>query len=50
MFQPIQPFDKAEILIVPEASGVYIIYDLAGPIYVGRSAVNIRRHLLAHFE
>ena len=50
MFQPIMPFEKAEVLLVPEASGVYIVYDLAGPIYVGRSALNIRRRLLTHLE
>jgi hypothetical protein len=34
---------------VPRRSGVYIIYDLAGPIYVGRSSVDIRRRLQSHF-
>jgi hypothetical protein len=29
---------------------VYIIYDLAGPIYVGRSAVDIHSRLQSHFD
>lgn len=35
---------------VPSQAGVYIIYDLAGPIYVGRSRVSVRDRLIAHFK
>jgi hypothetical protein len=42
------PFDSAHVLAVPRAAGVYIIYDLAGPIYVGRSSVDIHRRLHSH--
>ncbi len=44
------PFDRASIKGVPRAAGVYIIYDLAGPIYVGRSRLDIRRRLESHFD
>lgn len=44
------PFDYVQIDKVPHSSGVYIIFDLAGPIYVGRSRVDIRRRLLSHFN
>ena len=43
-------FDRANIDAVPRCSGVYIIYDLAGPIYAGRSRVDIRRRLQSHFD
>lgn len=44
------PFDRVNINAVPPSSGVYIIYDLAGPIYVGRSSVDIHRRLRSHFD
>jgi len=43
-----QPFDRPYIDCTPEEPGIYIIYDLAGPIYVGRSGCNIRRRLQTH--
>jgi hypothetical protein len=45
-----EPFDAHHVGLVPEQSGVYIIYDLAGPIYAGRSSVNIRRRLQSHLN
>jgi hypothetical protein len=44
------PFDLQHIEAVPHQAGVYIIYDLAGPIYVGRSRVDINRRLRSHFK
>jgi hypothetical protein len=44
------PFDRKNIDAVPRGSGVYIIYDLAGPIYAGRSRVDIHRRLQSHFD
>ena len=44
------PFDYVHVARVPPESGVYIIYDLAGPIYAGRSSVNIHRRLLSHLN
>lgn len=44
------PFNYLNINQVPRASGAYIIFDLAGPIYVGRSRVDIHRRLLSHFN
>lgn len=44
------PFDRRNIDAVPRSSGVYIVYDLAGPIYVGRSRVDIHRRLQSHFD
>ena len=43
-----QPFERPYIDRIPEKPGIYIIYDLAGPIYVGRSGSNIRRRLQTH--
>lgn len=48
MFTRRTPFDEQHVVCVPKSSGVYIIYDLAGAIYVGRSASDIRRRLKAH--
>jgi hypothetical protein len=48
MFMRREPFDERYITCVPKSAGVYIIYDLAGPIYVGRSASNIQRRLKTH--
>ena len=44
------PFDWKDIGAVPQLPGVYIIYDLAGPVYVGRSSVDIQRRLRSHFD
>ena len=44
------PFDARHIRAVPRQSGVYIIYDLAGPIYAGRSRVDIHRRLESHLK
>src|SRR6476646_3502102 len=43
-------FNLANVHSVPEKPGVYIIYEPAGPFYVGRSGRNIRRRLLAHLN
>ena len=45
-----QRFDTLSISKVPNSSGVYIIYDSAGPIYVGRSGVSIRHRLQVHLR
>jgi GIY-YIG catalytic domain len=45
-----EPFDAPHVGAVPRRSGVYIIYDLAGPVYVGRSRVDIHRRLMSHFN
>ncbi len=42
------PFDHLHVSQVPRTSGVYVIYDLAGPIYAGRSRVDIQRRLHSH--
>jgi hypothetical protein len=47
-FLPIRPFNDEWVSKVDRSSGVYIVYDLAGPIYVGRSAVDIHRRLHSH--
>jgi len=43
-------FDRKNIGAIPRGSGVYIIYDLAGPVYVGRSRVDIHSRLQSHFD
>ncbi|MEW6290750.1 MAG: hypothetical protein AB1545_12950 [Thermodesulfobacteriota bacterium] len=48
MIQQRQPFDERHIGYVPDKAGLYVIYDLAGPIYVGRSGVSIQRRLKSH--
>jgi hypothetical protein len=45
-----EPFDAFHVLLVPRASGVYVVSDLSGPIHVGRSRVDIRRRLLTHLR
>jgi hypothetical protein len=45
-----RPFTRLEIDFVSPLPGIYIIYDLAGPIYVGRSSIDIRRRLRAHYN
>jgi predicted GIY-YIG superfamily endonuclease len=45
-----QPFDPRYIQTVPRHPGVYVIYDLAGPIYVGRSGTDVRARLESHFS
>lgn len=44
------PFDAVHVATVPRQSGVYIIYDLAGAVYAGRSRVDIHRRLLSHLH
>jgi len=44
------PFDSMHVAEVPHASGVYVIFDLAGPIYAGRSRVDIHRRLRSHLD
>ena len=48
MFSPRRSFDFAGMTTVPREPGVYVVYDLAGPVYVGRSRVSIRDRLMAH--
>ena len=43
-----EPFDQIHVVQVPHLSGVYVIYDLAGPIYAGRSSTDIQRRLHSH--
>jgi hypothetical protein len=45
-----EPFDRLQIDLVPPESGVYVIYDLAGPVYAGRSRRDIRRRLRSHLD
>lgn len=45
-----EPLNTFFVSSVPDAAGVYIIYDLAGPIYVGRSRVDIRKRLQRHLH
>jgi predicted GIY-YIG superfamily endonuclease len=44
------PFEWRNIAEVSRSPGVYVIYDLAGPIYAGRSRVDIHRRLQSHFN
>ena len=43
-----EPFTAIHVAKVPRQAGVYVIYDLAGAIYAGRSGVDIHRRLYAH--
>ena len=43
-------FTRVNINKVPRQSGIYVIYEPAGPFYVGRSGSDIRRRLLAHLS
>jgi hypothetical protein len=43
-------FKSMNVEAVPQRPGVYIIYDLAGPVYAGRSRVDIRRRLQSHLD
>lgn len=45
-----QPFDEGHVSRAPASPGVYIIYDLAGAIYVGRSGSSIRDRLYRHLH
>lgn len=49
VFGPVYPFDAAHVSKLA-GGGVYIIYDLAGPIYVGRSINDIRGRLRRHLS
>jgi GIY-YIG catalytic domain len=44
------PFSVKHVKSVPREPGVYIIFDLAGPIYVGRSSRDMRRRLQSHLK
>ena len=35
---------------VPDCPGVYVLYDISGPIYVGRSARSLHKRFLEHYE
>lgn len=49
IFMPmLQPFDDAHINQAPDRPGVYVIYEIGTPVYVGRSQNSIRKRLLAH--
>ena len=48
MFSSRRPFDLVSVATIPHEPGVYVVYDLAGPIYVGRSRVSVRDRLVAH--
>lgn len=49
MFRPKQPLQIHNLVHVPKAPGVYIIYRKGGDaFYVGRSIVNIHDRLWAH--
>lgn len=43
-----KPFERSAVDQVPRRPGVYVVFDAAGPIYAGRSRVDIRRRLSAH--
>ncbi len=43
-------FNEANLVSIPERPGIYIIYDVFGPIYVGRSGRSIQRRLWSHFK
>jgi hypothetical protein len=43
-----EPFDQAHVSQMPHTSGVYVIFDLAGPVYAGRSKNDIQRRLYRH--
>jgi len=43
------PHDDGYRLVVPETSGVYLFFDLRGPLYVGK-ADNLRRRFCNHFD
>lgn len=43
-------FNEQNVKRVPAESGVYIIYEPIGPLYVGRSGSNIQRRLRAHLD
>ena len=41
------PFRRASDLLIPDQSGVYILHDLRGALYVGRTT-SLRRRFLQH--
>lgn len=45
-----EPFDSVHVAEVPHTSGIYVIFDIAGPIYAGRSRVDIQRRLRSHLD
>ena len=44
------PFDSIHVGKVPHTSGIYVIFDIAGPIYAGRSRVDINQRLWSHLH
>jgi hypothetical protein len=50
IYRPLRPFSEDEVASVPHVQGVYVIYDFAGPIYVGRSSWSVRSRLLDHLR
>src|SRR6059058_1830837 len=48
--KPTSSVNRDNVIAAPEKAGVHIIYEPAGPFYVGRSSCNIRRRLLAHLN
>jgi hypothetical protein len=44
-----QPFSASTVNSAPVAGGIYVVYDLFGPIYVGRSRLSLRDRMLLHF-
>ena len=50
IFRPLTSFDETNVRAVPHRPGVYTVYDLAGPIYVGRSRWDIQERLWRHLD
>jgi len=50
IFRAVTSFDETNVRAVPHRPGVYIVYDLAGPIYVGRSRRDIHERLWRHLH
>lgn len=50
IFTALRKFDVHSVAMVPRRAGVYIVYDLAGPIYVGRSRQDIHERIWRHLN
>jgi hypothetical protein len=50
MLSPYQPFRSDAVGQVPRRPGIYVVYDLAGPIYIGKSSTDVRGRLAAHLR
>jgi len=52
IFRTLKILNREEILKVPRASGVYLVYinQSQTPYYIGRSRCDIRRRLLCHLN